>query len=86
MRGRDASAEEEQIRQAITRLERLSRKMYADFQRLRRWVGSDDVLQRASIRLTRAMAGSGRRHRHLSENGEAPLAGCPAGAARTAEV
>jgi RNA polymerase sigma-70 factor (ECF subfamily) len=30
--------------------------MFADFSSLRRWVGSDDVLQNAAIRLSRALA------------------------------
>lgn len=58
MRDGDASAQDELIRQAMARLERLSRKLYADFPGLQRWVGSDDVLQGAYMRLSRALAAS----------------------------
>lgn len=54
----DAAARDELLSHSLDRLQRLSRKLFADFDGLRRWVGSDDVMQDAVIRLTRALASS----------------------------
>jgi RNA polymerase sigma factor (sigma-70 family) len=51
----DASAREELLRHCSDRLHRLTRKMFAGFPRLRRWVEEEDVLQNALLRLDRAL-------------------------------
>jgi RNA polymerase sigma-70 factor (ECF subfamily) len=51
----DASAQNDLLVHALRRLEHLAHKLFADFHGLRRFVGSEDVLQSAAIRLTRAL-------------------------------
>lgn len=51
----DESARNELLRHASGRLTRLARKMFRDFPALRRWEETDDVLQNALIRLSRAL-------------------------------
>jgi RNA polymerase sigma-70 factor (ECF subfamily) len=55
VRAGDASAREELLRRCSDRLLRLTRKMFAGFPRLRRWVEEEDVLQNALLRLHRAL-------------------------------
>jgi RNA polymerase sigma-70 factor (ECF subfamily) len=52
----DVAAQNELIDHAGRRLDHLARKIFSDFPRLKRWVDTDDVLQNACIRLTRALA------------------------------
>ena len=47
----DGAARDELIARACDRLRRLTRRMLDDFRRVRRWEGSDDVLQNAAVRL-----------------------------------
>jgi RNA polymerase sigma-70 factor (ECF subfamily) len=51
----DPAARDELIARAADRLRRLARRMLDDFRRVRRWEGSDDVLQNALLRLWRAL-------------------------------
>lgn len=51
----DASARDELLRRASGRLERLARKMLRGFPGVRRWEGTDDVLQNALMKLVRAL-------------------------------
>lgn len=51
----DDSALNELLRQTSGRLEQLTRAMFRDFARVHRWEETADVLQRASIRLYRAL-------------------------------
>jgi RNA polymerase sigma-70 factor (ECF subfamily) len=55
MRAGDRAAENELFRYVGGRLERLARKMLRGFPAVRRWTGSDDVLQNASLRLRLAL-------------------------------
>jgi RNA polymerase sigma-70 factor (ECF subfamily) len=55
MRAGDRAAEDELFRYLGGRLERLAGKMLRGFPAVRRWAGSDDVLQNASLRLLRAL-------------------------------
>jgi RNA polymerase sigma factor (sigma-70 family) len=56
LRAGDESARAELIRCACDRLERLTRKMLHQWQRVHRWEETADVLQNASLRLYRALA------------------------------
>jgi RNA polymerase sigma-70 factor (ECF subfamily) len=51
----DASAQDELLRHAGNRLERLARKMLSRFPGVRRWAETGDVLQNASLRLLHAL-------------------------------
>lgn len=51
----DATARNELFRHMTGRLERLTRKMLHQFPGVRRWAGTDDVLQSALIRLLRSL-------------------------------
>jgi RNA polymerase sigma-70 factor (ECF subfamily) len=51
----DETARNELFRHMTGRLERLTRKMLHQFPGVRRWAGTDDVLQSALIRLLRAL-------------------------------
>jgi RNA polymerase sigma-70 factor (ECF subfamily) len=51
----DESARNDLLRHAAGRLTRLAHKMFRDFPALRRWEETDDVLQNALIRLSRAL-------------------------------
>jgi RNA polymerase sigma-70 factor (ECF subfamily) len=55
MQGGDETARNELFRHVTGRLERLTRKMLYDFPGVRRWAGTDDVLQGALIRLLRTL-------------------------------
>ncbi len=55
MRAGDRAAEDELFRYLGGRLERLARKMLRGFPAVRRWEGSNDVVQNASLRLLRAL-------------------------------
>ena len=55
MRAGDRAAENELFRYVGGRLERLARKMLRGFPAVRRWEGSGDVLQSASLRLLRSL-------------------------------
>ncbi|MCI0683038.1 MAG: sigma-70 family RNA polymerase sigma factor [Gemmataceae bacterium] len=55
LRQGDAAARRELLDRACHRLRQLVRTMLADFPDLRRWEGSDDVLQEALLRLCRAL-------------------------------
>jgi RNA polymerase sigma factor (sigma-70 family) len=55
MRAGDRAAEDELFRYLGGRLERLARKMLRGFPAVRRWEGTSDVLQNASLRLLRAL-------------------------------
>jgi RNA polymerase sigma factor (sigma-70 family) len=55
MRAGDASARDELIRGFQGRLELLARKMVGRDRRVARWVGAEDVLQNALLRLLRAL-------------------------------
>ena len=55
IRAGDRAAEDELFRYLGGRLERLAGKMLRGFPAVRRWAGSDDVLQNASLRLLRAL-------------------------------
>lgn len=55
LRGGDAAARDELLGFARNRLERLARKMIADFRGVQRWEQADDVLQNAAMRLYRAL-------------------------------
>jgi RNA polymerase sigma factor (sigma-70 family) len=55
MRAGDRAAEDELFRYLGGRLERLAHKMLRGFPAVRRWEGSSDVLQNASVRLLRAL-------------------------------
>jgi RNA polymerase sigma-70 factor (ECF subfamily) len=52
----DATALDELLERAMQRLKHMASKIFGDFSGLKRWVGSDDVLQNATIRLQRALA------------------------------
>jgi len=52
----DESARQELIHCACNRLERLTRKMLRNWERVHRWEQTGDVLQNASMRLYRALA------------------------------
>jgi RNA polymerase sigma-70 factor (ECF subfamily) len=51
----DRSARDELIRHASKQLRHLAGKMMQKYDRLRRWVDSDDILQNATLRLLRAL-------------------------------
>ncbi len=51
----DGSARNDLLRHAARRLTRLAHKMFRDFPALRHWEETDDVLQNALIRLSRAL-------------------------------
>jgi RNA polymerase sigma-70 factor (ECF subfamily) len=51
----DASAQDELLRHAGNRLERLARKMLSRFPGVRRWAETGDVLQNATLRLLHAL-------------------------------
>jgi RNA polymerase sigma-70 factor (ECF subfamily) len=51
----DAAAVEALLQHCGERLRILTRRMFADFQRVRRWVETDDVLQSAVVRLLGAL-------------------------------
>lgn len=51
----DRQSRDELLRRVAGNLERLARKMLHDFPSVRRWVGTDDVLQNATLRLLRAL-------------------------------
>ena len=53
-RAGEAAAHDELIHCAFERLERLTRKMLGNWQRVHRWEQTGDVLQNASLRLYRA--------------------------------
>jgi RNA polymerase sigma-70 factor (ECF subfamily) len=55
MRAGDRAAADELFRHLGDRLERLARKMLRGFPAVRRWEGTGDVLQNASLRLMRAL-------------------------------
>jgi RNA polymerase sigma factor (sigma-70 family) len=55
MQAGDETARNELFRHMAGRLERLTRKMLHDFPGVRRWAGTDDVLQSALIRLLRTL-------------------------------
>src|SRR3954471_5363202 len=55
MQAGDETARNELFRHVAGRLERLTRKMLHHFPRVRRWAGTDDVLQSALIRLLRTL-------------------------------
>ncbi len=55
MQGGDEKARNELFRHITGRLERLTRKMLHQFPGVRRWAGTDDVLQSALIRLLRTL-------------------------------
>src|SRR4051794_18945804 len=55
MQAGDLTARNELFRHMTGRLERLTRKMLHDFPGVRRWAGTDDVLQSALIRLLRTL-------------------------------
>jgi RNA polymerase sigma-70 factor (ECF subfamily) len=55
MRAGDRAAGDELFRHLGGRLKRLAGKMLRGFPAVRRWTGSDDVLQNATLRLLRAM-------------------------------
>jgi RNA polymerase sigma factor (sigma-70 family) len=52
---RDPAARNELLRRAARNLERLARKMMADYPGVRRWEETADVVQNASVRLLRAL-------------------------------
>jgi RNA polymerase sigma-70 factor (ECF subfamily) len=58
LRAGDAAARDELIRAAADRLTRLTRTMLRDHPRLRRWEDTDDVFQRATLRLWTALKGT----------------------------
>jgi RNA polymerase sigma-70 factor (ECF subfamily) len=55
MRAGDPAAADELFRRLGERLERLARKMLRGFPAVRRWEGTGDVLQNASLRLLQAL-------------------------------
>jgi RNA polymerase sigma-70 factor (ECF subfamily) len=55
VRAGDEAARNDLFRHATDRLERLTRKMLHQFPGVRRWAGTDDVLQSALIRLLRSL-------------------------------
>jgi RNA polymerase sigma-70 factor (ECF subfamily) len=55
MHGGDLAARDELLRHARGRLLALTRRVLGDFERLRQWEQSEDVLQGASLRLLRAL-------------------------------
>src|SRR5262245_35729 len=55
MRAGDEAAADELFRRLGDRLERLARKMLRGFPAVRRWEQTPDVLQKASLRLLRAL-------------------------------
>jgi RNA polymerase sigma factor (sigma-70 family) len=55
-RAGDATARNDLLKCAYARLERLTRRMLGDWQRVHRWEQTGDVLQNASMRLYRALA------------------------------
>ncbi|MBV8231870.1 MAG: sigma-70 family RNA polymerase sigma factor [Planctomycetaceae bacterium] len=55
LRAGDPSARDALLACAIDRLERLTRKMLKDFPGVHRWEQTDDVLQNAILRLSRAL-------------------------------
>lgn len=55
LRAGDPAARDELISVAADRLRRLTRKMFADCDRLRRWEDVDDVMQNATLRLCTAL-------------------------------
>ena len=52
----DTSSHEELLCHASDRLHRLTRKMFHDFPRLRRWEQTDDVFQNSMLKLHRALS------------------------------
>jgi len=55
LRAGDSSARDALLACAIDRLERLTRKMLKGFPGVHRWEQTDDVLQNAILRLSRAL-------------------------------
>jgi RNA polymerase sigma-70 factor (ECF subfamily) len=55
LRAGDRAARDELFRHLSGRLERLTRKLLKGFPGVRRWAGTDDVLQNAALRLLRAL-------------------------------
>jgi RNA polymerase sigma-70 factor (ECF subfamily) len=55
LRSGDVLAREELLTTALDRLTRLTRKMLRDFPGVHRWEQTDDVLQNAALRLSRAL-------------------------------
>jgi RNA polymerase sigma-70 factor (ECF subfamily) len=55
MKAGDRAARDELFHHLGGRLERLTRKMLRGFPGVRRWAGTDDVLQNAALRLLRAL-------------------------------
>jgi RNA polymerase sigma-70 factor (ECF subfamily) len=55
MRAGERAAADELFRRSGARLERLARKMLRGFPAVRRWEGTGDVLQNASLRLLKAL-------------------------------
>jgi RNA polymerase sigma-70 factor (ECF subfamily) len=53
--GGDRTALDDLLRRVHDRLRQLARQMLRDFGRVRRWADTDDVLQNALLRLTRAL-------------------------------
>ena len=51
----DDALREQLFRHCCERLERLARRMLADFPAVRRWEQTDDVFQNAAMRLTRSL-------------------------------
>jgi RNA polymerase sigma-70 factor (ECF subfamily) len=59
MRGGDAGAREELLRRVHQRLHQMASRMLRRFPGVRRWEETDDVLQSALVRLTRALEAVG---------------------------
>jgi RNA polymerase sigma-70 factor (ECF subfamily) len=55
MNAGDAKARDELIAHASQRLYKLTRRMFEDFGRVKRWADTDDVLQNSMFRLLRAL-------------------------------
>jgi RNA polymerase sigma-70 factor (ECF subfamily) len=52
---RDRAARDELVRRTAGNLERLARRMMADYPTVRRWEQTDDVVQNATLRLLRSL-------------------------------
>jgi RNA polymerase sigma-70 factor (ECF subfamily) len=52
---RDRTARDELVRRTAGNLDRLTRRMLADYPTVRRWEEADDVVQNATLRLLRAL-------------------------------
>jgi RNA polymerase sigma-70 factor (ECF subfamily) len=55
LRDGDEAARKELLNCACARLTRLTRKMFKNYQRVKRWEQTDDVFQNATVRLYRAL-------------------------------